>query len=324
MKEIRIHGRGGQGSVTAAELLAIAAFEDGKFSQAFPFFGVERRGAPVTAFTRLSDKKIRLRSQIYEPDYVIVQDATLISAVDVTAGLKPEGVVIVNSEKSAGDVGLDGTIDVRTIDATGIALEIIGRPIVNTTLLGAFAGATAEISFESIKKSVLARFPGKIGEANVQAAEKAHSLMSTAEKKHRGRKSKTRLRMQTSMASPSATSTSEKILPGVIGKPGTSETTKTGDWRVFYPEFDMEQCIRCGRCLENCPDAAVTERILTGKQAEKAKKQAEELEKTGKIKKAAAKKAHIRYELNPEYCKGCGICANECPIQGIRMKLEEK
>jgi len=99
VKEIRIHGRGGQGSVTAAELLAVAAFEDGKYSQAFPFFGVERRGAPVTAFTRLSDKKIRLRSQIYEPDYVIVQDATLVSAVDVTAGLKPDGIVIVNSEK---------------------------------------------------------------------------------------------------------------------------------------------------------------------------------------------------------------------------------
>ena len=319
MKEVRIHGRGGQGSVTAAELLAIAAFEDGKFSQAFPFFGVERRGAPVTAFTRLSDKKIRLRSQIYEPDYVIVQDATLISAVDVTAGLKPEGVVIVNSEKSAGDVGLDGGIDVRTIDATGIALEIIGRPIVNTTLLGAFAGATAEISFESIKKSVLARFPGKMGEANVQAAEKAHSLMSAASGGHREQKAKARLRRKTDIGS-----ASEKIRTGVIGEPGTSETTKTGDWRVFYPEFDMEQCIRCGKCLENCPDAAVTERTLTGKQAEKARKRAEELEKAGKIKKAAAKKAHIQYELNPEYCKGCGICANECPIQGIKMKLEEK
>ncbi|MGZ5521058.1 MAG: pyruvate ferredoxin oxidoreductase subunit gamma, partial [Halobacteriota archaeon] len=169
MKEVRIHGRGGQGSVTAAELLAVAAFEDGQFSQAFPFFGVERRGAPVTAFARLSDKKIRLRSQIYEPDYVIVQDATLISAVDVTAGLKPNGIVIVNSEKSAEDVGLDAGIDVRTIDATGIALDIIGRPIVNTTLLGAFAGATGEISIDSIKQAVLARFPGKIGEVNVQA-----------------------------------------------------------------------------------------------------------------------------------------------------------
>lgn len=319
MKEVRIHGRGGQGSVTAAELLAIAAFEDGKYSQAFPFFGVERRGAPVTAFTRLSDKKIRLRSQIYEPDYVIVQDATLITAVDVTAGLKPGGIVIVNSEKSADDVGIDKRTDVRTIDATGIALEIIGRPIVNTTLLGAFAGATGEISIESIKKSVLARFPGKVGELNVQAAEKAYALMSASREPQKHAKHATRTRRESKVRPES-----EKIIKGVIGRPGTSEATKTGDWRVFYPEFDMEQCIRCGKCLENCPDAAIRERVLHGKKAEEAKKRAEELEKTGKIKKAAAKKAHIQYQLNPEYCKGCGICANECPIQGIKMKLEEK
>lgn len=316
MKEVRIHGRGGQGSVTAAELLAVAAFEDGKFSQAFPFFGVERRGAPVTAFARLSDKKIRLRSQIYEPDYVIVQDATLISAVDVTAGLKPNGIVIVNSEKSAEDVGLDAGIDVRTIDATGLALDIIGRPIVNTTLLGAFAGATGEIGIDSIKQSILARFPGKIGEVNVQAAEKAYQLAtSTKRKPHKKIKSRKKS---------AVTEESEKIPIGAIGKPGTSEVTRTGDWRVFYPEFDMEQCTRCGKCQESCPDAAIHERELSGREATEALKRAEELEKAGKIKKAAAKKAHIRYELDPTYCKGCGICANECPIQGIKMKLEEK
>ncbi len=319
MKEVRIHGRGGQGSVTAAELLAVAAFEDGKYSQAFPFFGVERRGAPVTAFTRLSDEKIRLRSQIYEPDYVIVQDATLITAVDVTAGLKPGGIVIVNSEKSATDLDIDKQIDVRTIDATGIALDVIGRPIVNTTLLGAFAGATGEISIESIDKSVLARFPGKIGELNVQAAEKAYTLMSTARVPPKQAKQVGRTKRESKVRP-----TGEKIKKGVIGRPGTSEATKTGDWRVFYPEFDMDQCIRCGKCLENCPDAAIREQALQGKQAEEAKQRADELERAGKIKKAAAKKAHIRYQLNPEYCKGCGICANECPIKGIKMKLEEK
>ncbi|MGZ4905139.1 MAG: 4Fe-4S binding protein [Halobacteriota archaeon] len=123
---------------------------------------------------------------------------------------------------------------------------------------------------------------------------------------------------------PKAPPEHEKITRGVVGRPGTSEATKTGDWRVFYPEFDMEQCIRCGKCLENCPDAAIREQVLQGKAAEEAKKRADELEKAGKIKKAAAKKAHIRYQLNPEYCKGCGICANECPIKGIKMKLEEK
>ena len=324
MKEVRIHGRGGQGSVTAAELLAVAAFEDGKFSQAFPFFGVERRGAPVTAFTRLSDKKIRLRSQIYEPDYVIVQDATLISAVDVTAGLKPDGIVIVNSEKSADEVGLDAGIDVRTIDATGIALDIIGRPIVNTTLLGAFAGATGEISIDSIKQSVLARFPGKIGEVNVQAAEKAYQLMTSTKRKPY---KKTRARKKSE-----AHEKSEKLPIGAIGKPGTSEVTRTGDWRVFYPEFDIEHCTRwctgCGTCVENCPDAAIRKRVLSGPDVEEAPKRAAELESAGKIKKAAVKKAHVQYDVQYEldlmYCKGCGICANECPIQGIQMKLEEK
>ncbi len=316
MKEVRIHGRGGQGSVTAAELLAIAAFEDGKFSQAFPFFGVERRGAPVTAFARLSDKKIRLRSQVYEPDYVLVQDATLISAVDVAAGLKPGGIVIVNSEKSAENVGLDAGIDVRTIDATGLALEIIGRPIVNTTLLGAFAGATGEISIDSIKRSVVARFPGKIGEVNVQAAEKAYQLMTSTK-----RRPSTKSRSQKKTA---VYEKHEKIARGAVGKPGTSEITRTGDWRVFFPEFDMEQCTRCGKCLENCPDAAIRERKLSDHEASEALKRAEELEKAGKIRKAAAKKADIRYELDPTYCKGCGICANECPIQGIKMKVEEK
>ncbi len=101
MKEIRIHGRGGQGSVTAAELIAVAAFEDGKWSQAFPYFGTERRGAPVTAFARISDRKIRVRSQVYEPDYVIVQDPSLLSSVDVASGLKSDGLIIVNSEKDA-------------------------------------------------------------------------------------------------------------------------------------------------------------------------------------------------------------------------------
>jgi pyruvate ferredoxin oxidoreductase gamma subunit len=315
VKEVRIHGRGGQGSVTAAELLAVAAFEDGKYSQAFPFFGVERRGAPVTAFMRLSDNKIRLRSQVYEPDYVIVQDATLVSAVDVTAGLKPAGIVIVNSEKSAEQVGLDSGIDVRTIDATGIALEVIGRPIVNTTLLGAFAGATGEISIDSIKQSVLARFLGKIGKVNAQAAERAYDLTTNTQRKQH-KKTRTQAKSE-------AREKPEKLPTGAIGRPGSSEVTKTGDWRVFFPEFDMEQCTRCGKCLENCPDAAIRQRVLSGPDAEKARKKAEELENAGKIKKAHVQ-YDVQYELYLMYCKGCGICANECPVQGIKMKLEEK
>ena len=177
MKEIRIHGRGGQGSVTAAELLAVAAFEDGKYSQAFPAFGVERRGAPVMAFVRLNDKPIRLRSQIYEPDYVIVQDATLVDVVNVAAGAKPDGIILINTEKSPESFNLNTKASVKALDATKLAMDIIGKPIVNTTLVGAFAGVSGLIRPESIKNAVMERFPGKVGEKNAKAIQAAYDLM---------------------------------------------------------------------------------------------------------------------------------------------------
>ncbi|WP_292464875.1 pyruvate ferredoxin oxidoreductase subunit gamma [Methanolobus sp.] len=177
MKEIRIHGRGGQGSVTAAELLAVAAFADNKFSQAFPAFGVERRGAPVQAFTRINDTPIRLRSQIYEPDYVIVQDPTLLESVDVASGLKADGILIINSDFDPETFKLDTKAKIMTVNATKIALDIIGMPIVNTVLLGAFAGATGEIRPESIMEAVRERFPGKVGDRNAQAIMEAYKMM---------------------------------------------------------------------------------------------------------------------------------------------------
>ncbi|ETA68021.1 pyruvate ferredoxin oxidoreductase subunit gamma [Methanolobus sp. WCC1] len=182
MKEIRIHGRGGQGSVTAAELLAVAAFADGKFSQAFPAFGVERRGAPVQAFTRINNEPIRLRSQIYEPDYVIVQDPTLLEVVDVASGLKEDGILIINSDFDADKFDLDTKAKIMTVNATKIALDIIGRPIVNTVLLGAFAGATGEIEPESIMEAVKERFPGKVGDRNAEAIQEAYTMMKEAKK----------------------------------------------------------------------------------------------------------------------------------------------
>lgn len=175
MRELRIHGRGGQGSVTAAELIAVAAFEDGVYSQAFPAFGVERRGAPVQAFVRFNDRKIRLRSQVYEPDYIIVQDSTLIRDVDVFGGLKKGGIAIVNTERSIAAVP-DG-VRLITIDATGIALEKLGVPIANTTLIGAFAAATGEIALPAIRTALMRRFPGRLGEKNVAAAEYAYNLV---------------------------------------------------------------------------------------------------------------------------------------------------
>lgn len=177
MIEIRIHGRGGQGSVTAAELLAVAAFDDGREAQAFPAFGVERRGAPVMAFCRISDGPIRIRSQIYEPDYVIVQDPTLLETVDVLAGLKHDGTVLVNSEHAASELNLDTSARVVTFPATQIALEELGRPIMNTAIMGGFSGVSGAISFEAIERSIRHRFPGELGDRNVRAARRAYDLM---------------------------------------------------------------------------------------------------------------------------------------------------
>jgi len=179
VKELRIHGRGGQGSVTAAELIATAAFEGGVFAQAFPMFGVERRGAPVQAFVRFADKKVRLRSQIYEPDYIIVQDSTLIKDVNVFAGMKKGGIAIVNTAKPGGWAVPDG-VKLLAVDATGIALEILGVPITNTTLMGAFAAASGEITLESMENAIRHRFPEEIARKNIEAARRAYSLVKGA------------------------------------------------------------------------------------------------------------------------------------------------
>jgi len=175
--EVRIHGRGGQGSVTAAELLAISAFKDGLYSQAFPSFGVERRGAPVRAFLRISDRKITKRTQIYEPDYIVVQDPTLLDVEKVDAGLKKEGMAIINTPKDPEELEYGLKADVRTIDATGLAIEVLGRPITNTAMIGAFAGATGLISINSIKEAIEERFSGQMGEKNARLAEIAYERM---------------------------------------------------------------------------------------------------------------------------------------------------
>jgi len=178
MIEIRIHGRGGQGSVTAAELIATAAFYDGKYSQGFPNFGVERRGAPVTAFARIDNKFIRLRSQIYDPKYIIIQDATLIDGVDVFDGAKSGTVVLINSEKPATEFKAPKGVEIKTIAATKIAMEIIGKPIINTILLGAFAALSGEIKLKSVEQAITEKFTDKeIVQKNILAAREGFELI---------------------------------------------------------------------------------------------------------------------------------------------------
>lgn len=183
MVEIRIHGRGGQGVVTAAELISIAAFMDGKQAQAFPSFGVERTGAPVESFARIDDRPIIVRQQIYEPDVLIIQDASLLGAIDVTKGAGKQTVFIINTAKAKNELNLNlpaGATDdnLHIIDATKIATEIIGKNIVNTVILGSFAKATGLITLESLKNAIAEKFAGhdELIAKNIKAVEKAYQF----------------------------------------------------------------------------------------------------------------------------------------------------
>ena len=177
MIEIRIHGRGGQGNVAAAELLSVAAFKDGKFAQAFPSFGAERIGAPVQAFVRIDDKKIRTREDVRTPDYLIVQDSSLIETVPVLEGLKPDGLIMVNSDRPPEELNIKTTATIETIPATEIALEIIGRPIPNAVMIGAFCSITGLVSLDAVQEAIMGKFPGRVGENNVAALKRAHEIM---------------------------------------------------------------------------------------------------------------------------------------------------
>jgi 2-oxoacid:acceptor oxidoreductase gamma subunit (pyruvate/2-ketoisovalerate family) len=176
MIEIRIHGRGGQGAVIASKLLASAFFKEGKYVQSFPTFGVERRGAPVAAFVRVDEEPILVRSQIYEPDHIIVLDPTLIEAIDVTKGLRDGGWILINTAKGPGEFQDLQNFRVATVDASGIAVRHrLGsktHPIVNTAILGAFARATQLVQLDSILEAIQEEVP-IAPENNVKAAKEA-------------------------------------------------------------------------------------------------------------------------------------------------------
>lgn len=187
MYQIRIHGRGGQGVVTAAEMLSVAAFTEGHWAQAFPSFGSERTGAPVTAFCRIDEKEIRLREPISEPDIVLVQDKTLLESIDVFSGISPEGYVLINASAEPEAMGLTELIarlpagHVKTVPATRFALEKIGRPLPGAAMLAGFAAMTGALKLENVQAAYSARFGGKIAEANAQIAAAAYEWLTKKE-----------------------------------------------------------------------------------------------------------------------------------------------
>ena len=183
MFQIRFHGRGGQGVVTAAEMLSVAAFAEGKFAQAFPSFGSERTGAPVVSFCRIDNRPIRSREPVIKPDALIVQDMTLIHQVDIFAGLSNEGYVLFNTSKNLDELGLGDYLDtfrrerLLTCPATELALEHLGRPLPNAVLLGGFAALTSQVTLESIAVAINERFKGATAERNIAAATAAYQLV---------------------------------------------------------------------------------------------------------------------------------------------------
>lgn len=283
--EIRWHGRGGQGAVTSAELLALAAIGEGQYAQAMPSFGPERRGAPVLAFNRFNKTQhIRTRAAITQPDVVVVLDPGLLTIIDVTAGLKAGGVLVINSSKKVEEVEKEfgGPWTLAIINATAIAKEKLGVPIVNTTMIGALVKATGIIKLKSLEGPIKERF-GARAQNNIEACGRAYNEVVIIDQKKNAQK---RDRDFPEEYLP----TWKEILPGaVVVKPGNADEYRTGDWRSQYPEYDYEKCNKCGLCYLYCPDAAIEP------------------------------KDDGYFQINSYYCKGCGLCAKECPKSAINM-----
>ncbi|MGY6022620.1 2-oxoacid:acceptor oxidoreductase family protein [Streptomyces spinosirectus] len=183
MFQVRIHGRGGQGAVTAAELLSVAAFMEDRHAQAFPSFGSERTGAPVVAFCRIDDRPIRVREPVMRPDALIVQDPTLLHQVDVFDGLRPDGAVLINSPRPVAELNLpDFSGHALTVPATALAVRHFGRPVPNAVLLGGLAALTGCVSIDSLTAAVRERFPGDLGQANAAAAREAYDHVRTTQR----------------------------------------------------------------------------------------------------------------------------------------------
>ena len=182
--QVRIHGRGGQGAVSAAEMLSVAAFLEGKHAQAFPSFGSERMGAPVTAFCRIDEKEIRLREPVMLPDALIIQDPTLLHQVDLFSGVSPDGYILINSTRSFDELGIGDFIRTYrterlcTVPASELALKHVGKPFPNAALLGGFAAISNIIRLDSVCAAIRDKFPKKLADGNIAAATEAYRYVA--------------------------------------------------------------------------------------------------------------------------------------------------
>ena len=298
MYEIRFHGRGGQGAVMAAQTLAEAAVLQGFHAQAFPYFGAERRGAPVKAFARIDRDRISVKSQVYEPDMLVVLDGGLPEIEPIAEGLKPEGRAVINTEVAPEEYDLGAAVECVTVDATTIAYEKLKAPIVNTAILGALAKAQEFVGLDSIVQAIQDKFGEKLGERagmlNAEAAKAAYQAARSG-----------RCRAEKPLASraawlptwdeiPIGTALPSASMSGIVVGPGSSWQNPTGTWRIQSPFYMKDKCVRCLRCWWSCPEGTI-------------KRQQDD---------------YMRWDYR--YCKGCGICANVCPASAIEMRKGAK
>jgi len=293
--EVRFHGRGGQGAVMAAQALAVAASHDGYSAIAFPFFGAERRGAPVLAFARFGEERLRARTQVYEPHFVVVLDESLVETVDVLAGLRPGGIVVMNTVRSPNELVLSKKAKSATVDATSIALEHTKQAAVNTAMLGAFAKATGLVSIEGVEAGILdvfgRRLSREIATRNVAAARAAYDATRLGEADDGRVYPKASKWLPTVQELPPGLATPAMETPfGPVGV-GSSPANRTGGWRVSKPILDESKCTNCLLCWFYCPDASIT--------------------RGDKV-----------VEIHYDYCKGCGVCAAVCAPRAIAMERE--
>jgi pyruvate ferredoxin oxidoreductase gamma subunit len=297
MKEIRFHGRGGQGAVTAAELFAQAAISSELYAQGFPNFGAERRGAPVMAFLRVSDSQIFLRERIEKPDVVVVLDSSLIGLPEVTEGLAPGKKLIINASKNQRKnfEHLEEKYVVCLVDASQIAMDTIGLPITNTAIIGSLVKATELITLDSLSEPFRKRF-GKLSAKNIDAMLKAYEqtevLGYRASENDEAADSETDY--QQYIQGEALYPWPEVEIGCDVNQPGNSRDFLTGNWRTgSYPLMDKDKCISCGICWIMCPEIAF-------KQNEDGS-----------------------YTWSGDYCKGCGICVTTCPKKALSMEVEQ-
>lgn len=242
MYNIRLHGRGGQGAVTGAYILGYTTFLEKKYAQAFPSFGVERTGAPVEAFVRIDEKPIRLREQIKNPDILIIQDPTLIDIPAIFNGTNKNTIAILNSNKAPENpIPFKGKL--YCFDITALSIEILGRPIYNTAMLGLFAKVTSLVKLENLFKAIEKQFPKKIADLNITLLQKIYDKASSEPVEYKSKE-------------PNKTNT-EKIEVTFDIDPSSTNNNKTGSWGIYYPEVNNEKCIGCGQCQMVCPENCI-------------------------------------------------------------------